>query len=264
MRVDVTQKDIDSYQENGFIVWDGFLDQDELEVWRAAVDEAVEGRKTSRLPGERWQGEAEGYYGKVFKQRINLWMDNPRMKELMLDERIGKMAADLAGVEGMRVWHDQALIKGPWANPTAWHLDTPYWSFSSRDAISIWIALDDATLENGCLFFIPGSHRITRFDNVGIGEEIGALFQVYPELAGMKAVAAPMKAGSCSFHNGLTAHGAHANMTPGLRRAMTCAFMPDGSTFNGQSNVLPERILEKIKVGDLLNDPEQNPLVFSR
>ena len=74
----------------------------------------------------------------------------------MLDQRIGKMAAQLAGVDGIRIWHDQALIKRPWANPTAWHLDTPFWSFSDRNAISIWVALDNATLENGCLFFIPG------------------------------------------------------------------------------------------------------------
>lgn len=264
MRSDLSQADIDSYQENGFLVWDGFLDDRELEIWRAAVDEAVAGRQKSRLPGGRWQSEDEGYYGKVFTQRVNLWMDNPKIKELMLDERIGKMVTELEGVEGMRIWHDQALIKGPWANPTAWHLDVPYWSFSSRHAISIWIALDDATLENGCLFFIPGSHKLTNFDNVGIGEDMGALFGVYPQLSSMKAAPAPMKAGSCSFHNGLTAHGAHANMTPGLRRAMTCGFMPDGCTFNGQANVLPERILQTISPGDLLNDEEQNPLLYHR
>ncbi|WP_198045110.1 phytanoyl-CoA dioxygenase family protein [Spirosoma montaniterrae] len=44
-----------------------------------------------------------------------------------------------------------------WANPTSWHLNTPFWSFTDRRAPSIWVALDDATLENGCLFFIPGS-----------------------------------------------------------------------------------------------------------
>ena len=59
-------------------------------------------------------------------------VDGPRgHAPFMLDERLGKMAADLAGVEGIRIWHDQALIKEAWANPTAWHLDNPYWSFPS-------------------------------------------------------------------------------------------------------------------------------------
>jgi ectoine hydroxylase-related dioxygenase (phytanoyl-CoA dioxygenase family) len=75
-------------------------------------------------------------------------------------------------------------------------------------------------------------------------------------------MAAPMKAGSCSFHNGLTVHGANANMTNGYRRAMTCAYMPDGSTFNGQANVLPEAYAAQLKPGDLLKNEMQNPLIY--
>ena len=66
---------------------------------------------------------------------------------------------------GYRIWHDQALFNPPYGNPTGWHLDDPYWSFSSRDAISVWVALDDATRDNGCLYYLPGSHKMARFDN---------------------------------------------------------------------------------------------------
>lgn len=184
------------------------------------------------------------------------------MKKLMVDERIGKMAAQLAGVDGIRIWHDQALIKRPWANPTSWHLDTPFWSFSDRNALSIWVALDDATLQNGCLFFVPGSHRETTFENKGIGKNMDSIFELYPQFLKTNAVAAPIKAGSCSFHNGLTIHGANANMTAGFRRAMTCAYMPDGNTFNGTANILPQDYLQMLKVGDLLNSDEQNPLIY--
>ena len=51
------------------------------------------------------------------------------------------------------------------------------------------------------------------------------------------------------LHNGLTFHGAGANMTPGRRRAITCAYMPDGATFNGQRNVLPDEYLATLKRG---------------
>ena len=54
------------------------------------------------------------------------------------------------------------------------------------------------------------------------------IFEVYPDWAQQTAVPATMKAGDCSFHSGLLAHAAGANMTPGRRRAMTCAYMPDG------------------------------------
>lgn len=263
MNSEITPAQISFYRENGFVVIHDFLAPEELKTWRQCVHEAVAQRADRKLAdGSMRSGDS--YYDNVFVQRINLWQDHAGMRELMFDPRIGKMAAELAGVEGIRIWHDQALIKQPWANATGWHLDNPYWSFSSRDAISIWVALDDATLENGCLYFIPGSHKTATFDNVGIGQNMGDLFRVYPQWAGLHSISAPMKAGSCSFHNGLVAHGAGANMTPGWRRAMTCAYMPDGSTFNGKKNILSDDTIARLKVGDLLDDDYQNPLIYHK
>lgn len=263
MKTDLTPNQIASYQENGFIVIEDFLTPAELEDWRNCVDEAVRQREDRKLADGRMRS-GDSYYDNVFIQRINLWQDHDGMRRLMLDARLGKMAADLAGVDGIRIWHDQALIKQPWGNPTGWHLDNPYWSFSSRDAISIWVALDDATLENGCLYFMPGTHKTATWDNVPIGMNIGDLFKGYPQWANRASIAAPMKAGSCSFHNGLLAHGAGANMTPGWRRAMTCAYMPDGSTFNGQQNILSAEQMAKLSVGDVLADDSQSPLIYHR
>ncbi|MFN8440876.1 MAG: phytanoyl-CoA dioxygenase family protein [Caldilineaceae bacterium] len=262
MNTRLSQQQIEFYRDNGFVVIDKFLTAKELETWRAAVDEAIADRGRQRLPGVEDKMKDEEYYNNVFVQRVNLWQSNAKMRKLMLDARLGKMAATLAGVEGIRIWHDQALIKRPWANPTAWHLDNPYWSFSSRNAITIWVALDDATYENGCLYFLPGTHKSATFDNVGIGQNMRDLFTVYPQWATISSAAAPMKAGSCSFHNGLIAHGAGANMTPGLRRAMTCAYMPDGETFNGKRNILSAEQLARLKVGDLLEDDAQVPLIY--
>jgi len=264
MRDYVTQNEIDHYQENGFVVLEEFLTPDELEIWRDAVDEAVEQRGQQRILHKDEEIDDEAYYNNVFIQRVNLWQSNEKIRDLMIDARLGKMAADLARVDGMRIWHDQALIKQPWGNPTGWHVDNPYWSFSSHDSISLWVALDDATLENGCLYFIPGTHKTATFDNTNIGQNIGDLFRIYPEWSGYQSVAAPMKAGSCSFHNGLCAHGAGANMTPGVRRAMTCAYMPDGSTFNGKRNILSQEQIDRLQVGDLLADDAQTPLIYHR
>lgn len=269
MKCELSSQQIQSYEDNGFIVIENFLSPDELDIWRTAVTNAVGERAGIKIPGKNIKtGEADGinedsdYFAKVFDQLLNLWQTSEVIRQIMLDERLGKMTAQLSGADGMRIWHDQALIKRPWANPTAWHLDTPFWSFSDRRAISIWVALDDATLENGCLFFIPGSHKLTSFDKITIGRNMDGIFDVYPQLKNSRPVAAPMKAGSCSFHNGLTVHGANANMTPGFRRAMTCAYMPDGNRFNGEPNILPDAYLQSLKIGDLLNNDDQNPLIY--
>lgn len=268
MKTELTPQQVASYQENGFLIIEDFLSAEELQTWRKALSEAVAKRGGNKLPArEKVYGKGDDadaeYFDNVFDQLINLWQDNEGMRNLMLDERLGKMAATLAGVDGIRIWHDQALIKKPWANPTSWHLDTPYWSFADRRALSIWVALDDVTYENGCLFFIPGSYRKTSFVNPGIGKNMGTIFEVYPEFKAARPVAGIMKASSCSFHNGLTIHGAHANMTPGYRRAMTCAYMPDGAVFNGTQNILSDEQVARYAIGDLLNDEEQNPLIYS-
>jgi phytanoyl-CoA hydroxylase len=265
MKTELTAEQIAFYRENGFIVIEDFLTPTELEMWRGAIDEAVVGRGNAKLPAKThpttWKAGAREA---VFLQRINLWMDNPKVRELILDRRVGKMATELEGVDGIRVWHDQVLTKMPWADATAWHQDNPKWSFTSDHAISIWVALDDATLQNGCLFFLPGTHRRRLNSDFGTGGSMGALFEANPELIDLEPAPAPMKAGSCSFHNGLTLHAANANITPGTRRAMTCAFMPDGGTFNGKQNVLPDEMVQRLKVGELLNDEKQNPLIYSQ
>ena len=90
------------------------------------------------------------------------------------------------------------------------------------------------------MWFIPGSHLIGKYDRNVFGENVGELFNIYPEFASIDPTPAPMRPGDCSFHNGLCAHGAGANMTRRRRVAMTCAYMPEGSTFNGQKNILPD------------------------
>lgn len=265
MRTDLTPEQVARYRADGFLVVEGFLDAAELDTWRRVFDAAVARRKGSRFADPTVGGDDDDdaeFYDRVFDQRVNLWQTDEAMRELILDERIGEIASRLSGVDRLRVWQDQALIKQPYSNPTAFHLDVPYWSFSSPDAISIWIALDDATEANGCLYFFPGSHLETNDQNVGIGPNVGAIFGVYPQFADRSAASGAMTAGSCSFHNGLTIHGAGANMTNGTRRAMTCAYMPDGATFNGVHNILTSEQLARLAVGDTLDDPAQNPLVY--
>lgn len=266
MYTKITRAEIEAYQRDGFLLLGEFLTVDELPELRAAVGECVEKMGKVKIGGAeaREMVEGDSYYDRVFLQRVNLWKIHDAIKKFFLNPALGEMLCKLAGIDGIRIWHDQTLQKPPWANPTGWHLDNPYWSFHSPDAISIWIALDDATIQNGCLYYLPGSHKLANYDNVDIGEEMAALFEVYPEYRRIEAVPVEMQAGMAAVHNGLTAHAAGPNMTPYWRRAMTCAYMPDGCRFNGIQNILSSNQVANLKIGDPLNDEEQNPLVWSR
>lgn len=265
MKTDLTPAMIDKYQCDGALFYPGLLGAEEVAELKHAVLESIEQMGQRKVAGGQRDGMVSGdsYYDSVFTQRLNLWRINDTVKRFMLSPELGRMMCALAGLTGLRVWHDQALIKEPFGNPTAWHLDVPYWSFSSRHALSVWIALEEATPANGCMCFLPGSQKLAGFENVAITEQMAALFKVYPKMKEIEPQAFPMKPGDCSFHNGLTAHGAGANMTGGRRIAMTCAYMPEGSTFNGTPNILPKRYLDTLGDGDVLENDDLNPIVAS-
>ncbi len=267
MKNEITDQQIESYRQQGFIIINEFLSPGELEHWREVTQDAVDIRLAMNSQANNQailnnQGDPDAFYAQVFTQCLRLADIHDGMKELMFDERLGRLASTLAQVDGIRIWHDQALFKPAYGNHTAFHFDNPFWSFYHKDAISLWVALDDATLANGCLWYLPGTHLEATFTAVGIGENLGDIFKAYPQWKKVEALPAACKAGSAVLHNGLIAHGAGANMTAYPRRAMTCAYMPDGSTFNGQQNVLPDDYFQTLKVGDLLNDDRINRLIW--
>ena len=127
MQTDVTAEQIKQYQTQGFVLIEDFLDAAELEHWRTVTEEAVRLRLTGSALNN--QSDPTAFYAQVFTQCLHLRNLHPAMASLIYDERVGRLAAQLAGVDGVRVWQDQALIKQPYANHTAFHFDNPYWSF---------------------------------------------------------------------------------------------------------------------------------------
>ena len=114
MKNEISQKQIDFYRENGFVIIENFLNNDELTFWREAVDEAVRKRNGNKLPdrakvyGEGDDKDAD-YYDNVFDQLLNLWMDNEKIRKIMLDEHPGKMASTLACVDVICIWHARTI-----------------------------------------------------------------------------------------------------------------------------------------------------------
>lgn len=277
MRTELTPEEIRSYHENGFVVIEDLLDPTETKHWRQTIGGAVERRSSPFLhldieASMRASGlEEEEIHARtkaiesVWLQRAQLWQTDEGARDLILDERLGKLAADLHGIDAVRLFHDMAVFKPPFGRPTAFHIDMPYWSFTSPHASTLWIALEDTTLQNGCMYFVPGSHKVGHLDFASLaGEDVGALFELVPEWKEIDPVPCPLRAGSATFHNGLTAHGAGANMTSRPRLGMTLQFMPEGATFNGTPNILPPDYVASLSVGDSMNDNDINPLLFAR
>jgi phytanoyl-CoA hydroxylase len=218
---------IESYRRDGFVQLNDVITGAALERLRSVVEHAVDAEKPQAGSGPK------GAYEQIFIQKVNLWQRHPAAREFVHSKRFGNIAAQLAGMP-VRLWHDQALFKEPRTGAkTPWHQDTHYWPHQQKQhQLSIWIALRDATIQNGCLSFLPATHTLDTIEPVDLAQPQD-LFSIAPKLKGTKPVTCELKAGSCTFHNGLTFHYAGPNKTDTMREALAILYMPDGTTFSG-------------------------------
>lgn len=105
--------------------------------------------------------------------------------------------------------------------------------------ISCWMALDDVTIDRGCMQFIPGSHKWGEFPPMsftGDGPVIEELLSD-EQKAQWKAVPVELQAGSCTFHHGLTFHFTNPNTTQQTRRALVTIYIPEGITYAAEDKM---------------------------
>jgi ectoine hydroxylase-related dioxygenase (phytanoyl-CoA dioxygenase family) len=132
----------------------------------------------------------------------------------------------------VRFWHDQLFCKpAQHGGVVAWHQDYSYWTRTQPMAhLTCWIALDDATPDNGCLQYIPGSHRWPLLPVTGLAGDMDAIQTVLDQRqrAAFKPVAVELKRGEAAFHHPLMVHGSYENRTDGPRRATVINVFRDG------------------------------------
>jgi phytanoyl-CoA hydroxylase len=240
-RFALQEHQVQFYEQNGYIQLHNVLTPEEVATLRTAVDVAAEERK--RLQ-QNWGPRSDEGYAKVFLQMVNVWERYAAIEEYALSQRIGGIACQLTRAPFVRLWHDHALIKYPNdSKATVWHQDKVYWPMRENGALSCWMALDDVTVENGCMWFLPESHKLGPLDPVDLGAaDERSLLKVLPEsMKAVRPVVMEMKAGSCTFHNGLTFHYAGPNVTTGPRRAMVTIFMPAGTHYKKQEHLVGDR-----------------------
>ncbi len=232
----VTDSDIEFYQQNGFMRYKGFFSRQEMDRLRATIDDAITSHR-DRILGAEDGGRSSEDYERVFNQMVNLWVDNPEAKQFAFSERLAETGRRLCGARNVRIYHDHAMVKpaGQQSKETNCHQDAPYWPMDPVGSLSAWIAVDDVTIDNGCLHFTPGSHKFGKLEPIKLGVEGESIVDKMREKGHDVAepVAMEMEAGGVTFHHGCNFHYANANSTDHPRRAFAVIFIPDFVTFTG-------------------------------
>jgi Phytanoyl-CoA dioxygenase (PhyH) len=140
-------------------------------------------------------------------------------------------AAQLLGGK-VRFWHDQLFCKpARHGGVVAWHQDYSYWTRTQPMAhLSCWIGLDDSTRDNGCVHYVPGSHRWNLLPVTGLANNMTAIESVLSEeqKAQFEPVPIELRAGECSFHHPLMVHGSYENYSNRPRRGAVVNMFRDG------------------------------------
>lgn len=260
---DVSAEQVAEFQRNGHILLRSIVSSEEVAAYRGVILAARE-----QFGAERTPLENRDTYGRAFLKGMNLWPKDEGVRRFVLAGRFAKIAADLLGVEGVRVYHDQALLKEPGGGITPWHQDQHYWPLDTDDTITMWMPLVNVFPEMGIMRFASGSHLNGYLGDMPISDDSGQKFEEYIQSRGYRiAPGAAMEAGDATFHYGWTLHGAPANATDRTREVMTVIWHSDGAratepdSFDRQRDL--ERWLTGLKPGDLAAT-ELNPLVFRR
>jgi ectoine hydroxylase-related dioxygenase (phytanoyl-CoA dioxygenase family) len=182
-------------------------------------------RLTVELNTQQRPLEERSTYDRAFLQVMNLWEQSPRVGRFVMGRRLGRLAAELLEVQGVRLYHDQALYKEPGGGITPAHADQYYWPLASDRTITAWIPLQPVPTEMGPLGFYARSQSVSFGRDLGISDESEAQISANMAQHGFAFDSGAFDLGEVSFHLGWTFHKAGPNTSDRPRSVMTIIYM---------------------------------------
>ena len=236
----LSAQQIEAYQRDGHILLRQIATPDEIEPYRRLISERVMTSDKAKVPLE--QRDA---YCQAFVQIANLWEDSPEIAKFVMAKRFARVAAELMGVDGVRLYHDQALYKEAGGGPTFWHQDQYYWPLATTKTITLWLAMVDVPIEKGVLTFASGSQVDGLLCKEAISDTSDAAIKAIVAERGFPISQAAMQAGDATFHSGWTLHYAPGNHSDSVREIMTIIYYADGAEICEADNPHRPKDLER-------------------
>jgi ectoine hydroxylase-related dioxygenase (phytanoyl-CoA dioxygenase family) len=228
----LTDEQVAFYHEQGYLQGVRILGDVQIEILR----EELKGLADPQHPGHQFFYEFHSNESvdpsRVLFHALGAWRIAPGFHDVLWNTAFTMAASQLLG-GAVRFWHDQLFCKpARHGGVVAWHQDYSYWTRTQPMAhLTCWTGLDDSTRENGCLYYVPGSHRWPLLPITGLAGDMDAIREVLtPEQweQFQHPVAIELKQGECSFHHPLMVHGSFANGTNRPRRAVVLNVIRDG------------------------------------
>jgi len=255
-------RSVAAFREQGFARLGQVLSPETLAGYGPEIS-----RLTLELTHETRPLAERGTYALAFLQVTNLWRRSELVREFVFGKRLARLAAELLGTSGVRLYHDQSLYKEPGGGITPAHADQFYWPLASDRTVTAWIPLQEVTEEMGPLGFYAGSHRCDFGRDLHISDESEQRIRAHMEALDYPFAIEPFAAGDVSFHLGWTFHRALANRSAAPRSVMTVIYMDAEMRLAAPANAAQEvdaRVwCPGVEVGEPAASP-LNPVLYAR
>ncbi|HZV07783.1 MAG TPA: phytanoyl-CoA dioxygenase family protein [Gemmataceae bacterium] len=229
------------FHENGYVSGIRILNDEQVERLRTELQELFDPKHPGNNLFHEFHSNESPDPSRVLFHALGAWRIKPGFHDLLWHPAFTVPASQLLG-GAVRFWHDQLFCKpAQHGGVVAWHQDYSYWTRTEPMAhLTCWIGLDDATRDNGCLHYVPGSHRWELLPITGLAGDMNAIQSVLtPEQkAKFQPVAIELKKGEAAFHHPLMVHGSYENRTSRQRRATVINAFRDGIISNTNTPLL--------------------------
>ena len=228
----LTEGQLEHFHQHGYVSGVRVLSEEQIELLRGDLATLFEPQHDGRELWHEYHSNESTDPDRVLFHALGAWRIAASFHDLLWHPGFTVPAEQL--LDGaVRFWHDQLFCKpARHGGIVAWHQDYSYWTRTKPMAhLTCWIGLDDATRDNGCLQYIPGSHKWDLLPITGLAGDMNAIEEVLNEEQWeqfQKPVAIELKAGEASFHHPLMVHGSRENSTDQPRRAAVINAFRDG------------------------------------
>jgi hypothetical protein len=238
----LSDEQVQFFQENGYLSDVKLLNNRQIDVLRKQLNDITDPDYQGNSLFYEFHSNESSDPDAVLLHALGAWRIKDGFHDVLWNPAFIMAASQLLGDKSVRFWHDQLFCKpAHHGGVVAWHQDYSYWTRTvPMQHLTCWTGLDDATTENGCLHYVPGSQKWGLLDKPDLAGDMEGLDQYLTDeqRAAFNPVSIELEAGHGTFHHPLLVHGSYENRSDHARRAFVLNVFADGTRSDTDEELL--------------------------